>query len=237
MAVTVSADLVISVSALVVALVAVALFLRATETPRRGEPEARRVVVDVAQGALKLPELGRVTKKRELDQARRRIRSLSLQQEILTMVLKRLFEAEDNGEITREERVKLSKGYEEELKRVGQELKKAELLVSLGELEEIRRSIIEQFQQTLEETQSKIDLIVGELGLAPPEPKPSVPEKPRTPARRARPKPKEAPKKKEAEEEEEPSEPAPDSVEERLKRIQEEVMKELEELERLELEQ
>jgi outer membrane biosynthesis protein TonB len=167
------------------------------------------------------------------------------------MVMKRLFEAEDNGEISREERERLSKNYEAEMQQVNEELKKAELIVSLNELEEIRANIVEQFQQTLTETQSQIDLIIRELDIEKPEPEPEEPPKPKPKPRRRRPSPPpedDEEDKDEPEEEEEPEEDdeedeetsesrGRETVEDRLDRLKQDVLKELDELERLELEQ
>jgi outer membrane biosynthesis protein TonB len=185
-----------------------------------------------------------VTKRTQVEEARSKIRTLTLQQEILSMVLKRLFEAEDNSEITRDERERLGKSYESEMKGIAEELNKAELIVSLNELEEIRTSIIQQFQETLADTQTKIDLIIRELHIEQPKPEePTAEEKPapRPKPRRQRPRPAPAGSEEEAEEEEaeEAEEEAPsraDAVEDRLERLKKSVLKELEELDKLELE-
>jgi hypothetical protein len=195
---------------------------------------------------VQVPTLPAVAKRPQVDEARSKIRTLTLQQEILSMVMKRLFEAEDNGEITKEERERLSKNYDSEMSGVAEELKKAELIVSLNELEEIRTSIIQQFQDTLADTQTKIDLIMRELKIEQPVPEaPAAEGKPTPPRpRRVRPRTAPAPGEEEAEEGEEAEEPergeeAPsraDEVEDRLERLKKNVLKELEELEKLELE-
>ncbi|MBE0634231.1 hypothetical protein IH574_06625, partial [Candidatus Bathyarchaeota archaeon] len=160
-----------------------------------------------------------------------------------SMVMKRLFEAEDNGEISRVERESLSKNYDGELQQVTEQLKKAELIVSLNELEEIRANIVQQFQQTLTDTQTQIDLIIKELNIKQPEPEPEKKPEPTTkpaPTRRRRPQPQ--PQEEEPEEEPEEGDDSEakgrrDSVEDRLDKLKQDVLKELEELDRLELEQ
>ncbi|MCJ7732320.1 hypothetical protein MUP51_08390, partial [Candidatus Bathyarchaeota archaeon] len=157
--------------------------------------------------------------------------------------MKRLFEAEDNGEISRVERESLSKNYDGELQQVTEQLKKAELIVSLNELEEIRANIVQQFQQTLTDTQSQIDLIIKELNIKQPEPEPEKKPEPTTkpaPTRKRRPQPQ--PQEEEPEEEPEEGDDSEakgrrDSVEDRLDKLKQDVLKELEELDRLELEQ
>jgi hypothetical protein len=163
------------------------------------------------------------------------------------MVLRRLFEAEDEGEISREERVRLGKVYEDEMTQIADDLKKSEMLVSLAELESIREEIVKKFEESMSQTQSRIDLIIKELKIE--EPKPVEEEKPKTavPAKKAK---RVVPKvKPEGEEEaEEPSEEQPEAengekqptgkgdVESRLEQLKKEVMKELDELDKLELE-
>jgi len=178
-------------------------------------------------------------KRTDIDKAESKIRTLTLQSELLSIVLKRLFEAEDDGEITRDERASLSRGYETDLKRISEDLRQAELVVSLNELETIRDDIVKKFEATLNSTQSRIDTIVQELKL---EREVKV-ERPLP--RRRRP----AVEIPEVEEEEAPEEEADEGeaerprtrrprsdVEQRLEQLRGEVLKELEELDKLELE-
>ena len=247
MAITLTTDMILGIGAIIVAAVAIMMFLRATEggkSTRDDETyDARPTVVRVESKRVRVPDLPSVANRSDVEQARIQVRTLTLQQEILSMVMKRLFEAEDNGEINRDERERLSKNYEAEMQQVAEELTKAELIVSLNELEEIRSNIIEQFQQTLTDTQSKIDLIIKELDIKQPEPEPEPepePPKPRPRRRRPRPQPQEDAE-EEPEEEEEDEETRSrgrrDTVEDRLDKLKQDVLKELEELERLELEQ
>jgi hypothetical protein len=244
MALEITTDLILGIAALAVAAVAIYMFTRATGGTggnQRREPEPEPLKVDVDRSSrVKVPELERIAKRDQVSEARSKIRTLALRQEIITMVMKRLFEAEDNGEISREERERLGKDYEAEMNQVTDELNRAELIVSLSELEEIRTDLIKQFQETLADTQSKIDMIIGELHIEspkPPEPEPE--EKPtptprRAPRRRPRPQTEEEPEEEEEEEEEETR--GRDTVEDRLNKLKEDVLKELEELDRLELE-
>ncbi|HEX9913300.1 MAG TPA: hypothetical protein VGB32_00120 [Candidatus Bathyarchaeia archaeon] len=251
MALELSTDLVLGVGALVVAAAAIIMFMRATggvsKPEKKQEPAAAaeplKVGVDPSR-RVQVPTIPAVTKRTQVEEARSKIRTLTLQQEILSMVLKRLFEAEDNSEITRDERERLGKNYDSEMSGVTEELNKAELIVSLNELEEIRTSIIQQFQETLADTQTKIDLIIRELKIEQPKPEePTAEEKPTPKPRRQRPRPAPAGAEEEAEgeaeEAEEAEEEAPsraDAVEDRLERLKKNVLKELEELDKLELE-
>ena len=239
MALELTTDMILGIGALAVAAVAILLFVRATGGTggsQRGEPisepEPLKVSVDPSR-RVKVSELQRLAKRDQVSDARIKIRTLALQQEIITMVMKRLFEAEDNGEISREERERLGKGYEAEMNQVTEELNRAELIVSLNELEEIRSDLVSQFQETLADTQSKIDMIIGELHIEPPTP-PEPEEKPAPrPARR---KPRRRPRPQPEEEDEDEAPQGRDTVEDRLNKLKEDVLKELEELDRLELE-
>jgi hypothetical protein len=103
--------------------------------------------------------------------------------------------------------------------------------VSLNELEVIRSDIVKQFQETLTDTQSKIDLIIKELNIQPIEP--VIQEEPKP-----RPKPQPQPQQVEPEVDEEGTpRRGRETVEERLDKLKQDVLKELEELDRLELEQ
>jgi len=246
MAITLTTDMILGIGALIVAAVAIIMFLRATEgtkKPTEKEDEKQPIVVDVKPRKVNMPDLPTITERTQVEVAKTQIRTLTLQQEILSMVMKRLFEAEDNGEISKDERERLGKNYEAEMQQVDEQLKKAELIVSLNELEDIRQNIIEQFQQTLTSTQSQIDLIIKELDIKQPEPEPE-PDKPEPAPRPRRTRPRPPPGEPEEEEEEEDEDEDEsgrrgrrDTVEDRLDKLKQDVLKELEELERLELEQ
>lgn len=262
---SISPDIIFGVGVIAAALVAVYLFIRATNPTKKSdeadieEPRPKEEIdpltlnLDVGRNRVKVPNLEKSLDERDVDRARSNLRTLTLKQEILSMVMKRLFEAEDEGEITRSERIRLAKDYEQEMQEVQEELKRSELIVSLNELESIREDIIQKFESTLSSTQRRIDLIMSELDIE--EPVEKEPERPKA-RPKTKPKPKgkpKAPKKEteeeleeeeaeivedeeeELEEEEEEREKISD-VDERLNKLKQEVMKELEELDRLEIE-
>ena len=238
-------DISIGLAAIAIAAIAIYLFIRAsreTSKPETGGPteraEEKALVLSRHVSAVsdfKVPETQRVIRPSDVERARSRLRTLTVQRELLTMVLKRLFEAEDEGEITRDERVSLSKGYEAELKGISEELKKSELVVTLHELESIRDDILKKFEETLNNTQSRIDAVLKELKIEREEPQEAPPRRRRPPRREE--KPAEEPEEEVEEEEEEAAPAKPRSeVEARLEQLRMEVLKELEELEKLELE-
>lgn len=245
-------DIYVGLAAIVVAGMAIYLFIRAsggTSSLRREKPRTDPER-DYMSSSLREPRLGsrsyrtpttrRSLKRTDIDRAQSKIRTLTLQSELLSLILKRLFEAEDDGEITADERASLSRGYEIELRRGNEELEQAELVVSLHELEAIKEDIVKKFEATLNSTQSRIDTIMKELKIE-------------VRAERAEKRTRIAPV--ESEEEEEEGEPAGEEeageeeaeerprrrrprsdVDARLEKLRGEVIKELEELDRLELE-
>ncbi len=220
-------ELMLSFGAIIVAIVSILLFIKATGgfgggKKTEGKPPTSQT--SEAETVVK-PHIGRLSRG-DVSKARRELRILNLKREILSMAIKRLFEAEDEGEITREERIRLSKDYEEELKRVNEEIRRAELIVTLHQLEALREDIKRRFDELLGQTQARIDAILRELKLE------RVEEKPKPPTRKVRRKPREEKPSEEAEEEK----PAEVGVEERLEELRRQVLRELEELERLELE-
>jgi hypothetical protein len=130
------------------------------------------------------------------------------------------------------------------MKQIADDLKRSEMLVSLAELESIREEIVKKFEESMGQTQSRIDLIIKELKIEEP-PKPVEEDRPKLSAvNRKR---RIAPKAKSEEGEEEQEEPAETEgdekqpagkgdVESRLEQLKKEVMKELDELDKLELE-
>lgn len=242
MALELSTDLILGLATLGVAVVAIFMFMRATDgvtkkprTDNEPYPE-EQIQVNVKKKRITIPELRTITKGTQVSESKSKIRTLTLQQEVLGMVMKRLFEAEDEGEISKPERERLSKNYETELKQVNEDLTHAELIVSLNELEEIRTTIIQQFQETLNNTQEKIDLIIGELNIPQPEPEKPDPEKPTPKQRLKRRRPRPQTQDEETTDEEEGETGKRETVEDRLDKLKQDVLKELEELDRLELE-
>ncbi len=243
-------DIYVGLAAIVVAGTAIYLFIRAsggTSGLRREKPRTD-LEREYTPSSLREPRLGsrsyrtpttrRSLKRTDIDSAQSKIRTLSLQSELLSLILKRLFEAEDDGEITADERASLSRGYEGALKRANEELEQAELVVSLHELEAIREDIVKKFEATLNSTQSRIDTIMKELKIE------ARAERVERPSRRA---PDESDEGEEEEgepegEEEAETEDLPrrrrprSDVDARLEKLRGEVIKELEELDRLELE-
>jgi hypothetical protein len=241
-------DIAVGLAAIVVTAISIYFFYRASSSPSDSEP-GEEVTINVeddflpkirpaSSGEYKVPKLDKRLGTTDVERARSNIRTLTLKREILGLVLKRLFEAEDDNEVTREERVRLSRGYEVELRGLSEELKQSELIVTLDELETIRDDILKKFEATLNSTQSQIDQIMKELRIEEKKPEAPPPTRRRPPRREEQlePEPEEGEEEPE-EDEKEPQAPRPRSdVEQKLEQLRMEVLKELEELEKLEME-
>ena len=244
-------DFILGMLVVAVAAIAIFMFWRASssskktkekpqEEPKKEDPV--QVELQLSEKKVKIQPLEKKIATTDIEKAKSQIRTLTLKQEINSMVLRRLFEAEDEGEISREERVRLGKNYEDEMKQIADELKRSEMLVSLAELESIREEIVKKFEESLSQTQSRIDTILKELKIEE-SPKPIEEEKPKLPVnvrkrRSAKGKTEEGEEEAEesAEAEGEDKQPARGDVESRLEQLKKEVMKELDELDKLELE-
>jgi hypothetical protein len=250
MALDLNPDIIMSIAAIILSGVVIYLFIRATGGFHRSTESndsrirTRNNKVSRTRSkktSLNVSSYNDLIKSAQVTEARSTIRTLTLKQEIFSMVMKRLFEAEDEGEISKGEREQLAKDYEDEMKQIEDSLNQAELIISLNELEEIRRNVIKQYETTLNDTRQKIDLIVKELNIEPPKPpEPEPKPEPRQVQRRRRQRPKPIePEDEETEEEgdeEKERSRRRESVDDRLDKLKKDVLKELDELDRLELE-
>lgn len=240
-------DITVGLAAVAVAAIAVYLFIRASSGStgeekedihqflRESAPSSYRVSSG-KRDRIQIPSTQRHLKRTDLEKARSNIRTLTLQSELYSMMLKRLFEAEDDGEITRDERISLSKGYESDLKKIAEDLKRAELVVTLNELETIREDILKKFEATFNSTQTRIDAILKQLDIEveKEEVAPKAPKRRKPVAEKVEEAEEEVEEKPE-EEKKKTKEPKSE-VEAKLEQLRNEVLKELEELDKLELE-
>jgi hypothetical protein len=147
-------------------------------------------------------------------------------------VITKFFEAEDEGEISKEDRVKLSRDYEEKMKSLSDRVRQMELVIGLYELERIREEIVKRFDAKLNETNAKIKELRGELKLEIP-----VEEEKKT-LKEKKPIAEGEKEEKEGESEEKPRQRRQrvSEIDEKIEKLRQEVLKELEELEKLEIE-
>ncbi|MCS7116136.1 MAG: hypothetical protein RMJ31_03375 [Nitrososphaerota archaeon] len=114
------------------------------------------------------PTGARLVESVALDRAKRELKTLLLEKELLSNALTRVYEAESEGMITKEEREKLSEKYREQLKSVNEKLSNLEALIEVGELEKLRNELfnllkqkIEQIEERLQRARSRLEEMRG----------------------------------------------------------------------------
>lgn len=157
----------------------------------------------------------------EASKARREVKTLLLERELLSGAIARFFELEAHGKITREEREQLIAKYRDQLQVVNAKLGDVEAVIEVSELESLHRELVSLFEQKigvienrLNSARAKLEQLHGPLPtIAPEEP----------------PKPEKKPERKK---------PATDESEadKRVKAIREEVLEALARLEQMDLE-
>ncbi len=117
------------------------------------------------------PEGGQVTvSSADLEKSKREMKTMMVERDLLSASMMRLYEAESEGRITREEREMLSKKYSDQIKDLQSKLKDVELIVEVGELEGLRGELVGLFQQKIENIEGRLEAARQRLGPAAPEP-------------------------------------------------------------------
>lgn len=220
------------------AIVFASVILYATRTKkitlfkeRKTRTNVETPVEEAEKEASPIPSLrvGRSVPSSQVNQAKEELRILSLEKEIVGFALTRLYEAEADGKITKEDQVKLLDKYGTEMKQLDKQITTKEMIVKLYELEGTQGELIQLFNNRLDEINREIKTIRGSLGLEPIEEAPPEEEevKPSTPASAKEESEKKPPRKRS---------PPKTEAEEKLEAIQDEVLKVLERLEQIETE-
>ncbi len=105
----------------------------------------------------------------ELERSRREMRTLVLERDLLSSALMKLYEAETEGRITRDEREMITKRYSEQIKSIQSKLKDVELIVEVGELERLRDELVSLFRDKIQNIEARLDQAKERLGPAAPE--------------------------------------------------------------------
>jgi hypothetical protein len=188
----------------------------------------------------------------EANKVKEDLQILTLEKEIVAYALTRLFEAEAEGKITKEHRLELLDKYKAEMKQLEQRINRNETILKLHELEDTQTDLVQSFNNRLSQINNEIETLRGILGYNPPvesqqtDPTTSTPPSPKQPQSKSSKEPdpsqgKSSPKTKD--EKQEITTPRLSSrrnpkteTEQKLEAIQEEVLKALDRLERLEAE-
>lgn len=106
----------------------------------------------------------------DLERSRRDMRTIMVERDLLSSAMMKLYEAETEGRITREEREMISKRYSDQIKDLQSKLKDVELVVEVGELEGLRGELVTLFEQKIQNIETRLDVAKQRLGAAAPQP-------------------------------------------------------------------
>jgi len=106
-------------------------------------------------------EAGQLRKKTvtadDLERSRREMRTLLLERDLLSAALTKIYEAENEGKITREEREMIAKRYSSQIRDMESKLSDKELIVEVGELEGLRDELVTLFREKIQNIESRLD--------------------------------------------------------------------------------
>jgi len=108
----------------------------------------------------------------DLERSRREMRTIMVERDLLSSAMMKLYEAETEGKITREERELISKRYSDQIRDLESKLKDVELIVEVGELESLRNELVSLFEGKIQNIEARLEVARQRLGpAAPPPPK------------------------------------------------------------------
>ena len=106
----------------------------------------------------------------DLERSRREMRTVMVERDLLSSAMMKLYEAESEGRITREEREMISRRYSDQIKDLQSKLKDVELIVEVGELEGLRGELVNLFENKIQNIETRLDAARQRLGAAAPQP-------------------------------------------------------------------
>lgn len=186
------------------------------------------------QPALAIPRL-KVEKSFTLENVNKtksELRLSSVEREIIGDALTRLYEAAAEGRITEEERDRLAAKYKENITKLDSTIDHSQKIIGLHELEESRAELVKMFQDKFSELNTKIDEIRRGIGVIPPVPKEVAEKFSLSPIPEGEEKPRVAEKAPATT----PSTPRRTKADETLDKLRDELQKQLEKLEQIEME-
>ena len=99
----------------------------------------------------------RIIPKPYLEKSKKELRTLLLEKELVSAALTRLYEAEAQGEITREERETLGVKYRDELKSLDERILKVDAFIEVGDLETLRDQLVRLVTQKIDSIEKRIE--------------------------------------------------------------------------------
>ena len=100
----------------------------------------------------------------DLEKSRREMRTIMVERDLLSSAMMKLYEAETDGRITREEREMISKRYSDQIKDLQSKLKDVELVVEVGELEGLRNELMALFEGKIQNIEARLEVARQRLG-------------------------------------------------------------------------
>ncbi len=161
------------------------------------------------------------------------LRTLSLEREILSSAIRRLYEAHAEGQISEKEREQLAEDYKARMMKVKKAVSEKEAVVALHELEVMQDDLTKLFNERFDKLNAKIDDLRSQIGLEIQEtfvPAQSLPQIELEPFEKA------AEKKPRKRTSRKPAKTRKTAAEEKIEKIQAEVEKVLNRLEQMEAE-
>jgi len=134
----------------------------------RGKPEKVVIAAPPPRAPSEAGEVITVTTA-ELEKSRREMRTIKVERDLLSEALMKLYEAENEGRITREEREVISKRYSDQIKDLQSKLKDVELVVEVGELEGLRNELVSLFEGKIQNIEGRLEAARQRLGVSAPE--------------------------------------------------------------------
>lgn len=93
----------------------------------------------------------------ELERSKKEMRTLILERDLLSGALTKVYEAENEGKITRDEREMIAKRYSTQIRELEGKLSDKELIVEVGELEGLRDELMTLFREKIQNIETRLD--------------------------------------------------------------------------------
>ena len=93
----------------------------------------------------------------DLEKSKREMRTLLLERDLLSAALTKVYEAENEGKITREEREMIARRYSLQIRDLETRLRDKELVVEVGELEKLRDELLTLFREKVQNIETRLD--------------------------------------------------------------------------------
>lgn len=132
----------------------------------RPRPKAIPVLAREPEGGVRTVTVSEA----ELDRSRREMRTVMVERDLLSSAMMKLYEAEGEGRVTKEEREMIAKRYSDQIKDLQSKLKDVELVVEVGELEKLREELVTMFQEKVGNIEVRLDQAKERLNLTAPPP-------------------------------------------------------------------